>query len=550
MSGTPQPLAVARRRTYVADSQAADTFGGGGLLLLVGDPTAGPARISGRADDGLRSALALLTGTPPSRERAGRARGRAGDLLVTWQGGTGRQAVRLSHAGGGGARGMTRFTVEPAEGPVRVAAPAEDADVLAWLVAQGHAGPALRERLTEARLRAWRARLRARMGVSRAPRGPAGPGAPTSGGRSLRGRIAAATRVVARATDRVRDRLRRPREAIVVEGDAVPAWLAALARDHEVDPPPARIGLVVPGDFLTQKILVFCFPAAATRPSVVVKLARDPAVNERIVTARDALSALAELPLPHRGAVPRLVLSGELGPLALVGEEIIRGEPLGDADPATWLPAAADLLLDIAVASRRTIEGGALAEALGDLLKRFTGLHHPDEATLRVLHDGIERIAAAPSVPLVLQHGDPGAWNLLRRTDGGIALLDWENAEPAGLPVADLAFLLRSAGVIAARRAGIHDRIGAGSHAFLAPDRVAIAADLMTRLVERIGLDGDLVEPLFYHGWMLQALREATRLPAGGADRGIHARTLAHLAAARARPELGRVLRPGSVDAA
>ena len=41
-------------------------------------------------------------------------------------------------------------------------------------------------------------------------------------------------------------------------------------------------------------------------------------------------------------------------------------------------------------------------------------------------------------IPLVLVHGDFTPWNLKRQTDGKIVALDWEDADPAGLPLWDL----------------------------------------------------------------------------------------------------------------
>jgi aminoglycoside phosphotransferase len=75
-----------------------------------------------------------------------------------------------------------------------------------------------------------------------------------------------------------------------------------------------------------------------------------------------------------------------------------------------------------------------------------------------------ERVVPAPlaatlrhaELPAVFEHGDLCHPNLLRQPDGRLGVLDWERADPAGLPAADLfTFLTYAAvaGVPARRRA-------------------------------------------------------------------------------------------------
>lgn len=50
----------------------------------------------------------------------------------------------------------------------------------------------------------------------------------------------------------------------------------------------------------------------------------------------------------------------------------------------------------------------------------------------------VSHIPSALTVPVVWEHGDFVPWNMKRRDDGGIQLIDWEYSEQHGLPYLDL----------------------------------------------------------------------------------------------------------------
>jgi aminoglycoside phosphotransferase (APT) family kinase protein len=151
--------------------------------------------------------------------------------------------------------------------------------------------------------------------------------------------------------------------------------------------------------------------------------------------------------------------------------------------------------------------------------------------------------------PLVFQHGDPGAWNALATPDGGVAFLDWEAADPCGMPLWDLLYFLRSYGVGAARATGgPRDALSAFTRVYLEGSALAdLLADTVGSYCARIGLDPRLVAPLYHLCWVQRAVKEATRLPVEQLGTGHYVRLLRRGLQQDTGPELRRLLTGGGV---
>jgi hypothetical protein len=157
-----------------------------------------------------------------------------------------------------------------------------------------------------------------------------------------------------------------------------------------------------------------------------------------------------------------------------------------------------------------------LAESLEPLFTRFVELYQPHSDPRRFLREQIEILAElSPGVPSVFQHGDPGLWNLLVAGDGSIEFLDWEAAEPAGVPLWDLFYFYRSFCMHSVRVRGRWARMNALSRRLLdAGPLQTVLGQAIAVYRERVAVPADAVLPLFHTCWMHRALKEATRLPA------------------------------------
>jgi hypothetical protein len=309
--------------------------------------------------------------------------------------------------------------------------------------------------------------------------------------------------------------------AIVGEGATlpdVPSYVARLATEAGVDLRGHRCGLAADGAYNTQKVLLYLLPGDDATPSIVVKLTRDASVNARLETERDALRHLESLGLAVGGRLPTVRFAGRHAGLAIVGEAAIDGSPYIQAmspEPADGIIIdASDWLIELGTVTARMTAPSDVASALLDLHGRYLALCQPSSAEADRLRAAIDAIAASTApFPVVFQHGDPGTWNLLVGPEGRVAFLDWENAEPDGMPLWDVLYLLRSQAVVVGRRAGTRRRLAAIERFMFERSPLSdLVVDVVARYVDRVRLDPALVEPLFHLCWMHQALKEATRV--------------------------------------
>jgi len=520
------PLVYARSIAYPPGSNLKGQLAGATWAWLLPSPTLGRVAIAGDVTAAARAALAgIATEIRPAGEGSATApwepdvawvhdpAGRAGptrpvaigsEAVLVYDGPA--QALRASMIGDG-IRPTSIYAIRPARGEVRSAVPADDPDASAWLARRNLLGPAV-----------------------------------VIGG-SGRGRAAGLwRRVRTRASSRSIAVRPVPERVIALMGPTAPApgpprYLRALAESAGIDLDGWRFALAAPGVYNTQKLLLWLWPPGEEDPAIVVKATRDAVATPRLENERFGLDRLAALGDLTAGRTPRVRFAGRLSERALVGEEVLDGRSLRALGPLSPGDArvedALGWLTDLAVRTARPVAGPVVAEAVADLANRWsTATQPPPALAARIRSDVAAVRESSVPIPVVYQHGDPGTWNLFAGADGLTRFLDWENFDPGGLPLWDVMYLVRS--VVAdglgrgplgnLRRGGRAGRVSAGYVAALRSDPA------VTRAIERycalVGLGRTLVGPLARLGWMHQALKEATRLPAGEGGRSSSQATL------------------------
>ena len=341
----------------------------------------------------------------------------------------------------------------------------------------------------------------------------------------------------------LRDRLRRQASALRDGGRPVPslAWgfLDLIGRPGLSEPPrylqdlawtsgydiaTYGWGLSATGPYRTQKVLVPLFAPGAGVPEIVVKMARHPSVNARLQVELDGLRRLATVSPTIAERVPAIRFAGTHAGLLVVGESALDGNPFR-APRMERHPLAADAvswLTQLGVQTAEPVDPGEAARALDDLVDTYVAADGPGRALAGELRAQVERIRRHRGpFPVVLQHGDPGTWNLVAMPGDRTGFLDWENFEARGMPLWDLFYLLRSLAVGSVARRPFERRLGHVQRALLdTSERTPFIVDAVRRYCAQVGVADDLVEPLFHLGWMYQALKEVTRLTPGRLGEG------------------------------
>jgi hypothetical protein len=294
------------------------------------------------------------------------------------------------------------------------------------------------------------------------------------------------------------------------------AYLNGHRAVHPPAPPVGRTGFFARGAYDSNKVGFFLFRDPDGPPEILVKMTRTPAFNPRLEQEYRALRCMEERDLAAPGTYPRALFLGLEAGLAVLGEEALTGVPFrtrttGRADCALARNAI-DWIVDLGTrsAGREAADPLWLAHRYRRLLEGFQELFGLNLRESEVLEAGGARLASIPrGAPPVMRHGDAGTWNILAPTGGGVAFLDWEASEEDGPPLWDLFDFFRSLGQWIERRRMRRGRRIYASGLLEGGPLGDLQVETVRRYCASVGVDRELVEPLFLSCWMQRALREA-----------------------------------------
>jgi glycosyltransferase involved in cell wall biosynthesis len=205
------------------------------------------------------------------------------------------------------------------------------------------------------------------------------------------------------------------------------------------DLPPSPSGsllLLTTGHRSINKAVGIAFEPGKTRPAEAVKFARVPEAEPGLEREAAVLRGPAE-GRANLAGVPKLLGEGSRAGRLAVVQEAVAGESLLDALRPESFEATA-----MAV-TRLLIELAAGRSHSPDWRRRLVAepLDWFDEH-FGVVPGARERLDGLGDVPSACEHRDCSPWNVLLTPGGEPVLLDWESAEPAGLPGLDLVYFL------------------------------------------------------------------------------------------------------------
>jgi aminoglycoside phosphotransferase (APT) family kinase protein len=229
--------------------------------------------------------------------------------------------------------------------------------------------------------------------------------------------------------------------------NVVAAYVAAnherLALDRFGVPRRPACVVLAPRFRRSRHVVVLVLGSDGRTPVLVGKLARLP--RDRGALAREArnLRAVTAV-LP--GAAPELVAHHDDPRCPLLLQTALAGRPLSPAavrrDAGGAVATVSAWLERLAAASATTAgDDGWYERLVAAPLTALAGRGSPSGELARRTLDAAQPLRDS-GIPLVFEHGDLGHPNLLLEAGVRLGVLDWERAQPHGLPLADLVFFL------------------------------------------------------------------------------------------------------------
>lgn len=285
------------------------------------------------------------------------------------------------------------------------------------------------------------------------------------------------------------------------------AATGALGRQHP-DPPEAE----APWILLTPRVAFFVvallLDPMTGGPRTVVKamgLPGDLRAARSLERETRGLQLAEAAALPHPDSIPAVLGRSNRGATHQVAMSAVPGRALTRREirrrPEYWTGKATAWLTNLHQVTRRGISSDP-AQRAGLITAPLDRLeaHLGPEGTALAHRAGVlmDRLKELP-VPTVLEHGDYCPSNLLATPDGRLSVVDWEFAEPHGLPGTDLFFLLASVAMARADDPAPDQAEEAFRAAFRAPD--GWARPWIAHYWKELDLPREAATPLFAATW-------------------------------------------------
>lgn len=280
--------------------------------------------------------------------------------------------------------------------------------------------------------------------------------------------------------------------------------------------------LVITPRFQASSHVVFMiWSEAAATPVLVAKTPRLQGVTaslHREVTNLRLVQALRPNGFP---SVPQVVAYESYYDYPILVETALIGQPMDPAFTSRQRERCCQVMTDWLT---------AIQQPRGDCGERDTGwfdrlveeplryfrkrvpLSHKEEELLDSTCQLVAPLGTMP-LPLVFEHGDLSYPNLMLLPSGEPGVIDWELADPYGLPACDL-FLFLTYAAFATHNARAHNSYEAAfQSAFFAP--TAWTKPYIRLYAQRLQLPPEALTPLFVLTWLRYIVSQLMRLDAG-----------------------------------
>ncbi len=285
--------------------------------------------------------------------------------------------------------------------------------------------------------------------------------------------------------------------------------------------------LLTPRFRTSMHVIWLVFPQRGADPVLVAKIPRAPDLATGLDQEAAHLRRLLAVYPQGSESVPRVVTFERIGAYPVLLETALAGQRM---DPAyvrrhtqsccrqvtTWLTA-----LHAASRSACGPEASWYERQVAELLS-YLETCCPWTAAERKRWQ-LTRSLVAPlgrhDLPLVFQHGDLCHPNIFRLRDGRVGVVDWELAQPRGLPLCDLVFFLTYVAYALTGRGNPEQMRRAFHEAFF--QQRPWTHRYVQPYLEQLGLPRETLTPLFALCWVRYLYGLARRLASAHAGNGV-----------------------------
>jgi len=276
--------------------------------------------------------------------------------------------------------------------------------------------------------------------------------------------------------------------------------------------------MLTPGFKASSHLIFFVLKAGYDQPILVIKLPRLAGDHGRLDKEAANLRKLHGLRENGLYSIPRIVAYEDCGGHKLLVETMVKGEvmrrSLVKRKPETCIFAALEWLDEISKVSMVSSEKvpnwfEELAESRFRILESSLPLTNRERELLNRARELVAPLREE-RLPLVFEHGDFSAPNILIEEKSGLGVVDWELAEPLGISTADLFFFLS---FVAFSRGGAEkpgEYLRAFQEAFFLPK--GWAKPYVLHYAELLNILPDLLKPLFVLSWTRYLAHMVARL--------------------------------------
>lgn len=286
---------------------------------------------------------------------------------------------------------------------------------------------------------------------------------------------------------------------------------------------PARLSYVVltPRFRASSHVIFLVLAESQPEPVLVIKVPR--LANRSTGIEREVANLRAVQSLRPGGfdSIPRVVAFEEYQSRPILVETALVGQPMEPAIVRRDLKRCCNAMLawltdiqslDCSADKRDT---GWFERLVERPLHHFANVFPLSDEETRLLDRTWKVVALlrGMSLPLVFEHGDLCHPNILLRKRGGVGVVDWEIAEPRGLPACDLFFFLTYAAFALHNASTSRSYLPAFHDAFFG--RRAWAQPYVRFYAERMQLAPHVLTPLFILCWARYTVGLLVRLGDG-----------------------------------